>query len=45
MLARNQKEFIELFNTIEDLREDGRILYPIAEILFLAIIKSMLWNA
>ena len=34
MLARNQKEFIELFNTIEDPREDGRILYPIAEILF-----------
>ena len=37
MLARNQKEFIELFNTIEDPREDGRILYPIAEILFLVI--------
>ena len=37
MLARNQKEFIELFNTIEDPREDGKILYPIAEILFLVI--------
>lgn len=37
MLAKNQKEFIELFNTIEDPREDGKILYPIAEILFLVI--------
>lgn len=37
MLARNQKEFIELFNTIEDPREDGKILYSIAEILFLVI--------
>lgn len=37
MLARNQKEFIELFNSIEDPREDGRVLYPIAEILFLVI--------
>lgn len=37
MLARNQKEFIELFNTIEDPREDGKILYSVAEILFLVI--------
>jgi predicted transposase YbfD/YdcC len=37
MLAKSEKEFIELFNTIEDPREDEKILYPLSEILFLAI--------
>ena len=37
MLASNSKEFINLFNTIEDPREDERTLYPISEILFLCI--------
>ncbi len=37
ILATSEKEFIELFNTIEDPREDGRILYPLPEILFLAV--------
>jgi predicted transposase YbfD/YdcC len=37
MLARNEKSFIELFNTIEDTREDGRILYPLTEVFFLVI--------
>lgn len=38
ILATSEKEFIELFNTIEDPREDGRILYPLSEILFLAVV-------
>ena len=37
MLAKNKKEFIELFNTIEDPRDDGKTLYSLPEILFLAI--------
>lgn len=37
MLARSEKEFVELFNTIEDPRDDERILHPLSEILFLAI--------
>jgi predicted transposase YbfD/YdcC len=37
MLAKSEKEFIELFNTVEDPREDERTLYPLSEILFLAI--------
>ncbi len=37
MLARSEKAFIELFNEVEDPREDERILYPLAEILFLAV--------
>jgi len=38
MLAKSEKEFVELFNTIEDPREDERILHPLPEILFLAIV-------
>lgn len=37
MLASSEKEFIELFNTVEDPREDERTLHPLSEILFLAI--------
>jgi predicted transposase YbfD/YdcC len=37
MLAKSEKGFVELFNTIEDPREDERILYPLSEILFLAV--------
>ena len=37
MLAASEKEFIELFNTVEDPREDERILHPLSEILFLAV--------
>lgn len=37
MLAKSEKEFIELFNTVEDPREDERILHPLSEILFLAV--------
>ena len=37
MLAKSEKEFIELFNTVEDPREDERTLHPLSEILFLAI--------
>ncbi len=37
MLAKSEKEFIELFNTIEDPRDDDRTLHQISEILFLAI--------
>lgn len=34
VLAASEKEFIELSNTIQDPREDGRVLYPLSEILF-----------
>lgn len=37
MLAKSEKEFVELFKNIEDPREDEKVLYPISEILFLAI--------
>lgn len=36
LIARNEKNFIELFNTIEEVREDGKVLYPLNEILFLS---------
>jgi hypothetical protein len=31
ILATSEKEFIQPFNTIEDPREDGKILYPLSE--------------
>ena len=37
MLAKSEKEFVELFSNIEDPREDEKVLYPISEILFLAV--------
>jgi predicted transposase YbfD/YdcC len=37
MLAKSEKAFIELFNTIEDDRDDNRLLYPIGEIIFLIV--------
>ncbi|HET7115098.1 MAG TPA: ISAs1 family transposase [Hanamia sp.] len=38
MLAKSEKAFIELFNTIEDSRDDNRLLYPLAEIIFLVVV-------
>ena len=38
MLAKSEKEFIELFNTVEDPCEDERLLHPLSEILFLAVV-------
>jgi predicted transposase YbfD/YdcC len=37
MLAKSEKEFIDLFNGVVDPREDGKTLYPLAEIIFLVI--------
>lgn len=38
MLATSYQEFTRLFSTIEDPREDEKILYPMTEILFLCIV-------
>jgi predicted transposase YbfD/YdcC len=35
MLAKSEAEFISFFKEIDDFREDGKILYPLDEILFL----------
>lgn len=37
MLAKTQKEFINLFRNLEEPREDNKLLYPLDEILFLVI--------
>lgn len=37
MLAKSEKEFIKLFNTVEDPRDDDKTLHSLSEILFLAI--------
>ncbi len=37
MLAASEKAFIELFNTVEDPRDDDKTLHSLSEILFLAI--------
>lgn len=37
MLAKSEKEFIELFNTVEDPRDDNKTLFPVNEILFLCL--------
>lgn len=37
MLATTQKHFIQLFNELEDPREDERTTYPLNEILLLVI--------
>lgn len=41
VLAASEKAFIELFNTVEDPREDGRVLYPLSEVLLLAVVAVL----
>lgn len=37
MLARNQEQFIEYFEELEDPRQDEEVLYPLQEFLFLVL--------
>jgi predicted transposase YbfD/YdcC len=44
MLAKSKQEIIDLFDELEDFREDSKVLYPLNEILFLVITGILLGN-
>jgi predicted transposase YbfD/YdcC len=41
MLARSKSQFIEYFSELDDPRQDGKILYPLEEILFLIFVAVL----
>ncbi len=41
MLARSKSQFIEYFSELEDPRQDGKVLYPLEEILFLVFVAVL----
>ncbi len=41
MLASSKSKFIEYFSELEDPRQDGKVLYPLEEILFLIFVSVL----
>lgn len=41
MLAISKAQFIEYFSELDDPRQDGKVLYPLQEILFLVFVAVL----
>lgn len=41
MLAKNHLEFVNFFKEINEVRDDGRLLYPLHEIVFMTVIAVL----
>lgn len=41
VVAKSRRAFIEVFSELEDYRADEKVLYPLNEILFLAIVAVL----
>ena len=44
VLAKSKQEIINIFNSLDDFRDDSKVLYPINEILFLVVSAVLLGN-